>query len=143
MGVNLITEDERWQIEESKICFVVKAVRNELGVPEEEEVAIVLMDDAAIHDYNRRYRNKDKPTNVLSFPSAEPDEWGDLLLSYDRVLEEAQQQNKRFDDHLIHLLVHGLLHLSGYDHEEDDEAEEMEALEVMILEKLGIADPYR
>ncbi|MAR56572.1 MAG: rRNA maturation RNase YbeY [Rickettsiales bacterium] len=142
MSVNLITHDERWQIEESRILFVVKAVRDHLGVPEDEEVALVLMNDAEIQGYNAQYRQKDKPTNVLSFPSTDEYEWGDVMFSYDRVAEEADTQGKSFNDHFLHLLVHGLLHISGYDHEEDAEAEEMEALEVTILSKLGIANPY-
>ncbi|MFC3120157.1 rRNA maturation RNase YbeY [Agaribacter flavus] len=96
---------------------------------------------------NSQYRQKDKPTNVLSFPSDIPDfvessYIGDMLICIDIVCEEAQAQNKSIRAHFIHMCIHGLLHLLGYDHIEDNDAEEMEALERAILQKLGVDDPY-
>ncbi len=116
------------------------------------ELSVVLADDALVQQLNRDYRGKDKPTNVLSFALTEAEEpeleegapvlLGDVILAYETVQREAAEQNKNPDDHLTHLVVHGVLHLLGYDHETDDEAEEMEALETRLLATLGIADPY-
>ncbi len=112
------------------------------------EVAVVLSDDATVRRLNRDYRRKDKPTNVLSFPlgdvkTAECRLLGDVILARETVLAEAAAQGKRAGDHLSHLVVHGVLHLLGFDHEKDAEARRMEALERRILAGLGIADPYR
>ncbi len=110
-------------------------------------VAIALADDAAVRRLNAAYRGRDKPTNVLSFPDGELDPegrraLGDIILAYETVAAEAAQQGKLLADHLGHLTVHGLLHLLGWDHETEAEAEAMEALERRILAGLGIADPY-
>jgi probable rRNA maturation factor len=114
------------------------------------EISVLLTDDAAIRELNRHWRGQDKPTNVLSFTAPEPPPGapgrrllGDVALAYETVLREAEAENKRFEDHLAHLLVHGALHLLGYDHELEAQAEIMEALEVKALATLGIADPYR
>lgn len=112
------------------------------------EISIVLADDNFVQNLNKTYRGKNKPTNVLSFPQdpepgAEEINLGDVVLAYQTVKKEAQSQGKSFMDHTSHLLVHGILHLLGHDHENDDEAEEMESLEIKILEKLGIKNPYR
>lgn len=115
------------------------------------EISLVFADDVFIRELNKTYRNKDNPTNVLSFPQYEPKEinedlpfipLGDIILAHETIKREAQEQEKDFEDHFLHLIVHGLLHLIGYDHEEDDEAEIMENLEIRILEKLGIKNPY-
>ena len=111
------------------------------------ELSIVLADDARIAVLNKTYRGKEGPTNVLSFPSAamagvEAVLLGDVVLARETIAREAQTQGKRFDDHLAHLTVHGVLHLLGHDHASDAEADEMEALEREILQDLGIADPY-
>lgn len=114
------------------------------------ELSIVLTDDAAVHALNRQWRGKDKPTNVLSFPAFDlapgdplPPMLGDIVIAQGVVAAEALESGKAFDDHLAHLIVHGLLHLAGWDHETDEEADCMEALEIAVLERLGIADPYR
>jgi probable rRNA maturation factor len=105
------------------------------------EVSVVLSNDEFIQELNKDYRGKDKPTNVLSFPN-EPPMLGDIILAIETIENEAISQKKQFEDHLSHLIVHGTLHLLGYDHIEDEEAEEMEALEIEILGRLGINNPY-
>ncbi len=112
------------------------------------EVAVVLSDDATVKRLNRDYRRKDKPTNVLSFPLADATTTpcrllGDVILARETVLAEAAAEGKRPGDHLSHLVVHGVLHLLGFDHEKDADARRMAALERRILAGLGIADPYR
>ncbi|TCB35356.1 rRNA maturation RNase YbeY [Acinetobacter sp. ANC 4910] len=116
------------------------------------EIGIACVDNAESHKLNLEYRGKDKPTNVLSFPSDLPDEMaqvldsfplGDLVICIPVVLLEAQEQNKAPLTHFTHMLVHGTLHLMGYDHETSEaDAEEMEALEIEILAKLGFDNPY-
>lgn len=107
------------------------------------EISIVLADDAFVQNLNREYRGKDKPTNVLSFPQDEHGLLGDVILAHETLSREAKEQDKSFEDHLMHLVVHGTLHLMGHDHENDEEAEEMEALEIKILEQLGVENPYQ
>ncbi len=106
---------------------------------------MLLSDDQAVRDLNARFRNKDKPTNVLSFPAAESaaPHLGDVVLAYGVCSAEAETQGKSLSDHLTHLVVHGVLHLLGRDHEDDAEAEEMEGEERAILADLGVLDPYR
>lgn len=122
------------------------------------EIYVELVSDEQSQELNQDYRGKDKPTNVLSFPGVEPDDLpgafklaaqggppvmlGDLIIADNVVAAEAVAQNKSNESHFTHLLVHGVLHLLGYDHINDDEAEEMEALETEILASLGIDDPY-
>jgi probable rRNA maturation factor len=108
----------------------------------EQELSLVLADNDFVQKLNKEWRGKDKPTNVLSFPQDEPSMLGDIILAYETVEEEAQAQGKRFEDHTIHLIVHGLLHLLGHDHEEDHEAEIMESLEIEILAAMNIKNPY-
>ena len=111
----------------------------------EGALAILLTDDAAVRELNRRWRGKDAPTNVLSFPaaaSAAP--WlGDVALAYETCAREAADQGKPLAHHVTHLVAHGVLHLVGWDHQTDAEADEMEALERDILARLGVPDPYR
>jgi probable rRNA maturation factor len=112
------------------------------------ELSIVFADDAAVHALNRQWRGKDRPTNVLTFPAVEPEEidrsplLGDIVLARETVRSEAEADGKTFHDHLAHLVVHGVLHLYGFDHEDEDEAEEMEEIERQALARIGIADPY-
>jgi probable rRNA maturation factor len=105
-------------------------------------LAIALADDRRVRALNARDRRKDKPTNVLSYPSGERDFLGDVVLARQTVWREAKAQGKRPADHVAHLVVHGVLHLMGYDHESNADAERMEALERRILKRLAIADPY-
>jgi probable rRNA maturation factor len=114
------------------------------------EISFVLTDDKRMRALNRAYRGKDKPTNVLSFAALDADRpkagmpWllGDVILAAGVIAREAKAQRKKLDHHLSHLAVHGVLHLLGYDHEVDKEAEAMEALEVAALAGMGIANPY-
>ncbi len=114
------------------------------------DMAIVLTSDAAIRKLNAVYRGKDKPTNVLSFPAGEPHlgplgglPLGDVAIAYATVAKEAKEAGKSLKNHLSHMVVHGVLHLLGYDHERMPDAVTMERLETEILSELGIADPYR
>lgn len=123
------------------------------------ELYVEIVDNEKSQELNRDYRGKDKPTNVLSFPGIEPDDLpdalkfaakggppvmlGDLIIAEAVVVNEAADQRKTPVNHLVHLVVHGVLHLLGHDHINDDDADEMEDLERVILAKLGIADPYQ
>lgn len=117
------------------------------------EIGVVLADDALVHRLNRDYRGKDRPTNVLSFPLLDEEGGfhegedvtillGDVVLAFETVAGEAREQGKTLEVHVTHLIVHGVLHLLGYDHETDEDADRMERLEARILGGLGIADPY-
>jgi len=116
------------------------------------EISLSLVSDDQIQEINRDHRGFDKPTNVLSFPmlgayddvadAPKPILLGDIIVAFETVTREAAAEEKRFSDHFIHLYIHGLLHLLGYDHETDNEAEEMEGLEIKYLANLGIANPY-
>ncbi|MBA2815243.1 rRNA maturation RNase YbeY [Candidatus Pantoea persica] len=113
----------------------------------ESEVTIRLVDETESHELNLTYRGKDKPTNVLSFPFEAPPGielplLGDLIICRQVVEQEADEQGKSVEAHWAHIVVHGTLHLLGYDHIEDEEAEEMEALETEIMLALGYSDPY-
>ena len=118
-------------------------------VDEASELAVVLADDDTVRALNKDYRHQDKPTNVLAFPAAQaidgsqPPILGDVILSYGVVSGEAARQNKPLRAHVQHLVVHGLLHLLGYDHHTEEDAQTMEGLEVDILRQLNIADPYQ
>ncbi|MGH6966653.1 MAG: rRNA maturation RNase YbeY [Phenylobacterium sp.] len=109
-----------------------------------EGVTLLLTDDETVRDLNARFRQQDKPTNVLSFPApANPEHFlGDVALAYGVCAREAAEQNKPLAHHLQHLVAHGVLHLLGYDHIGDDEAEAMESLERIVLAGLGVPDPY-
>ncbi|EFX91692.1 putative metalloprotease [Actinobacillus ureae] len=113
----------------------------------ETEITIRIVDEAESHELNLTYRGKDKPTNVLSFPFEVPEGielplLGDLIICRHVVEKEAQEQQISLESHWAHLAIHGTLHLLGYDHIEDAEAEEMEGLETEIMQSLGFEDPY-
>lgn len=138
-------DDEAWsEALPDAVARVELAATAALGTVE-GDVVVLLADDAHVQEINARFRDKDRPTNVLSFPapdSAAP-HLGDLILAYGVCAEEARAQGKTLADHLAHLTVHGVLHLLGRDHEDEAEAEAMEDEERSILASLGIADPYR
>ncbi len=131
--------------EETVRAAIAAAARK---APAEGEVSLALTDDAAIKALNRDWRGIDKPTNVLSFPATAPKLagvpalLGDVIVAYETLAREAAEEDKPVLHHLAHLAVHGYLHLLGYDHGTDSEAEAMEAMERDILSTLGIADPY-
>ncbi|MDX6807503.1 rRNA maturation RNase YbeY [Terrihabitans rhizophilus] len=112
------------------------------------ELSVMLADDARVRELNRDWRGKDNATNVLSFPGAEDEDvedavlLGDVVLAYETVAREAEAEDKSLRDHFTHLVVHGTLHLFGFDHLTAEEAEEMESIERQALAGLGIADPY-
>ncbi|ODT70295.1 MAG: rRNA maturation RNase YbeY [Pelagibacterium sp. SCN 63-23] len=111
------------------------------------EISVLLTDDAEQRELNAQWRGKDSATNVLSFPQIEPfgpvmGLLGDITLARETLEREALELDKSLDDHFTHLMVHGFLHILGYDHIEEDEAQQMESLETQILAGLGIDDPY-
>jgi probable rRNA maturation factor len=133
-------------INEESLIDTLQQVINDLGKGE-SELLIRMVDKNEIQNLNKTYRHQDKPTNVLSFPSDLPIEideeiLGDVVICLEVVKQEAQDQQKTFLDHLTHMAVHGTLHLLGYDHIEDDQAKTMESLEVEILDRLQIKNPY-
>ncbi len=124
------------------------AAESGFAAREGAEVSLCLTDDAEVRALNARWRGVDKPTNVLSFPAApaertsEAPTLGDIALAYETLAHEAKESGASLADHYRHLVTHGFLHLIGYDHQTDEEAERMEALEKRILARLGVADPY-
>ncbi len=134
-------------INERNLVDVLQQVITDLD-KDESELLIRIVDKIEIQNLNKTYRHKDKTTNVLSFPSDLPVEideaiLGDVVICSEVVAKEAKEQNKTFNDHLLHIAIHGTLHLIGYDHVKESEAVEMENLEIKILEKMQIADPYQ
>lgn len=159
LDIQISVEDDAWSSEEELLAFsskVLELAADYLKVEEEQplrnhpiELSLVFTNDAEIREINAEWRDKDKPTNVLSFPAYpiqpgdEPGPMlGDIVIARETVEREAVELEKTFDDHLTHLLVHGFLHLFGYDHMDEEEAEEMEGLETRILARLGLSDPY-
>jgi probable rRNA maturation factor len=121
-----------------------------LRLPSEAELSLLFCDDEAIKELNSRFRGIDKATNVLSFPGSDlmpgdvaASALGDIAFALQTVKKEADLEGKQFDHHLSHLMIHGFLHLFGYDHLEDDEAKQMERLEIIALTNLGIENPYQ
>lgn len=146
--VDIEIEDEAWtaaaQNAEALVWRAAQAVLDAHEDIEGQGIVILLTDDDSIQTLNRDFRQKDYATNVLSFPSPQNPEGqiGDIALAYGVCAREAAEQGKPLGHHLQHLVAHGVLHLLGYDHESDDEAEAMEALEREILAGLDIPDPY-
>ncbi len=130
-------------------CARAVFARLDLANDVRTEIALTLADDATVQAANAEWRGKDRPTNILSFPmadlapgSAPGPLAGDLLVACETVVREAGEEAKPLADHLRHLLVHGILHLLGFDHQNDAEADRMEALEIAVLADFGIPDPY-
>lgn len=142
--ISVEIEDEAWTAAGPDAGARAEAAARAALEGADGEIVVLLTDDAAVHELNQRFRGKDRPTNVLSFPAPETarPHLGDLVLASGVCLAEAEQQGKTVGDHLSHLVVHGVLHLLGHDHEDDGEAEAMEAKERAILATLGVADPY-
>jgi probable rRNA maturation factor len=145
-----------WQTEPDAEAVIHRAIAAAAEIADAEvgeaELAVMLTDDAGIRTLNSNWRGVDKPTNVLSFPALQPTGpagpedaprmLGDIAIAYETTRKEADDEQKPFDHHLSHLAVHGFLHLIGYDHEKDADADAMETLEQEILAQLGIPDPY-
>jgi probable rRNA maturation factor len=150
--IDLMVEAGAWPDEADLLLLVERAVAAtfaETGTKGASELSIVFSDDAHIQALNAGWRNKDRPTNVLSFPAFPPSRGsllppmlGDIVLAAETVARESAMENKPLDHHITHLVVHGLLHLLGHDHETDAEADEMEAIERAALARLAIPDPY-
>lgn len=150
LDIDVTIADPAWQEalpEVEQIC--VESAIAAIGAPDRPtELSIVLTADEEVRVLNRDYRGKDKPTNVLSFPSGQPVVadgpvmLGDVVLALGVVTAEAERDGKAFQSHLRHLVIHGVLHLLGFDHETDSEAEEMERREVELLDAFGVSDPY-
>ena len=140
--IDIEAEDDAWSGDVPDVEGVVRRAAEQVAPP--GDVVILLTDDETVRDLNGRFRGKDRPTNVLSFPAPENAQphLGDIVLAHGVCAAEARAQGKPFADHLSHLVIHGLLHLMGHDHEADDEAEAMEAQERTLLAALGIPDPY-
>ena len=141
--IEVEVEADVWSAVPEVETIVSRAAGAALGTLE-GDVVVLLTDDVAVRELNARFRDKDRPTNVLSFPAPENafPHLGDIVLAHGVCAEEAKAQGKTLADHLSHLVVHGVLHLLGHDHEDEAEAERMEALERAALARLAIPDPY-
>ena len=150
LTIDVLVESDLWNKAKEEPRSIVKHAVEEaaaaLSTPR-AELAIVLTDDSAIRSLNRVWRQRDAATNVLSFPARHITNArrhiGDIVLAYETVAREARAERKPFAHHVAHLAVHGFLHLLGYDHERETDAERMEGIERDILRRLGIPDPYR
>ena len=152
VDIDIAVEAGNWPDEASLTRLVdraVKAAFAETGLAGRSELSLVFSDDAHIQVLNAGWRGKDKPTNVLSFPAFPfaqggplPPMLGDIVLAAETVAHEAALEDKPVENHITHLVIHGLLHLLGYDHETEAEAEAMEAVERAALARLAIPDPY-
>jgi probable rRNA maturation factor len=141
-GITLLVEDPKWRTHRglaARLTGAAEAARKAARL--KGGFTILLADDRKLRALNHNFRGKDKPTNVLSFPGV-GDYAGDVALAYGVTQKEAKAAGKTVADHATHLVVHGVLHLAGHDHEKPKEARAMESLEVKILGRLGIADPY-
>jgi probable rRNA maturation factor len=141
-GITLVVEDEGWRSHrglQTRLKLAAEAARKAARL--KGDMTILLSSDKRLRVLNHDFRGKDKPTNVLSFPGANGYA-GDIAIAYGVTSKEALEASKKFIDHAVHLVVHGVLHLAGHDHERPKDAKVMEPLEVKILARLGIADPY-
>ena len=154
-GIDIQCDDTRWQPYLVLVEARLGALAETLGLPEHGEVSVKLTDDRQISELNRDFRHKSGATNVLSFPALDftgpsekndfpqmPFSLGDIVLAFDTLAFEADAAEKDFADHLAHLLVHGLLHLLGYDHQNSADTARMEARESILLAGVGVGDPY-
>ncbi len=141
-SIDIAIQSEGWPESEDLIARAVAAVSDQFEDPRVGELSVVLSDDAQVQVLNRDYRGKDAPTNVLSFPQAGM-LLGDIVLARETVAREAKDKSASFNAHFTHLLIHGWLHLQGFDHLTDETAEEMESIEIAALATLGIDNPYQ
>jgi len=144
---NLILLDERWAQHasswEKEMYLALEKAAEALGQDfSHKEVSIVLSEDQHVQNLNKMFREKDVPTNVLSFNSEIEEEVGDIILAYETVMKEAHESGISFLHHTLHLIIHGFLHLLGYDHEDEKDANQMESMEIQILKTLNINNPY-
>jgi probable rRNA maturation factor len=146
--IDIEIEDEGWLEALPDVRAVVEraitATLDYMQVEEQADLVVLLTDNAEMQALNKEYRKKNAPTNVLSFPSPNvmQGHLGDVAMGLEICVKEALEQNKSLKDHVTHLSVHSALHLLGYDHNEDEEAQEMEDLERVVLKGLGVSDPY-
>ena len=143
--ITVVVEDAAWRSHRGllpKLEAAALAARRAARLPAKRRLTILLADDARLKSLNHDFRGKQKPTNVLSFPSDAADYAGDIALAHGITRAEARAAGKSFADHARHLVVHGVLHLAGYDHMTDGDAGIMEPLETKILKRLGVSDPY-
>jgi len=145
--INFIFLDKRWKkaiqnLQDDASFIIDKATRILNQDFSGKEMSVVLTNNAKMHNLNKTFRHKDKPTNVLSFSSKEEGELGDIILGFETVIQEAEERKIPPQHHTLHLIVHGFLHLLGYDHENDKDTYYMESLEIQILNELNIPNPY-
>lgn len=145
--INFIISEKSWKtispLLEDEITLALEKTSHTLKEDfSQREVSVVLTTNEEVHELNKTFRHQDKATNVLSFPSDEKAELGDIILAYETVLKEAQELGISTLHHTLHLIIHGFLHLLGYDHEAEHEAEKMESLEIKILQALNVQNPY-
>jgi len=145
---DLIAEAEGWPAEHDLVplCTVaIQAVSQELSLENESRFCLLFTDNSVMRELNQRFRDRPTPTNVLSFPAQIDDDGylGDIALGQETVFREAQEKSIPVAHHIAHLVVHGFLHLQGYDHQTEAEAEQMEAIERKALLRMDIADPYQ
>jgi len=147
-GITVLVEDPGWRKTRGLKTRLLRAAEAALragGFKGKSRLTVLLSSDKKLKALNRDFRGRDKPTNVLSFPAARNKDGyrGDIAIAYGVSRKEAETSGKRFCDHASHLVVHGVLHLAGYDHEKPRDAQIMEPLETRILKRLGIGDPYK
>lgn len=140
--VTVIVEDARWKKTRPQVKRAALAAYARANADAVRPFTILLTTDRKLRTLNANFRGKDKPTNVLSFPSDDPDYLGDIAISYGVTAREAKAEGKSFAHHAAHLAVHGVLHLLGFDHERPRDAKLMEPLEIEILAGLKIPNPY-
>jgi probable rRNA maturation factor len=143
-AVTVVVDDEGWRKDPVTLRLIRRAARLALDHPPRRArtATLLLTNDRHLRDLNHQFRGKDKPTNVLSFASEEASYWGDVAIALGVVQREAKEQGKSTPAHAAHLTIHGLLHLKGHDHNKASERASMEEIEILILSKLGLPDPY-
>jgi probable rRNA maturation factor len=146
LSLTLLIQDARWHKARGLKTALLRAVEAALkkgGAGVKADLTLLLTGDRQVKTLNRKFRGKDTPTNVLSFPAGLKAYLGDIAIAYGVTAKEAKAQGKKLLDHTVHLAVHGVLHLQGFDHMTARQAAEMEKREVAILKRQGIADPYK